>query len=112
MSAAVTLIVASWAAVREDGLDLLVSIVDVGALSAFTLLHASVVGYFLYQRRAPATLAHWILPLSGMLITFWVIVESSRQAKVVAAVWLVIGAALTRFGRRPRAAAESVQTEA
>src|SRR5213076_3176479 len=51
---ALTLVVAVWAARRDDGLDMLVSIVDVGALAAFTLLHASVVGYFLVMRKGAA----------------------------------------------------------
>lgn len=100
-SAAITLVVAGWAAMREDGLDVLVSIVDVGALSAFTLLHASVLGYFLYQRRAPATLAHWIVPTAGMITTLWVIVESSTQAKAVAAVWLFVGVVVTAVKAQP-----------
>ena len=47
-----TLGVSVWAARRSDGLAVLVSIVDVGALGAFMLLHASVVGYFC-RRAAP-----------------------------------------------------------
>lgn len=103
LSAAVTLVVASWAAMRADGLDVLVSIVDVGALSAFTLLHASVVGYFVVQRRAPATLTHWLVPTAGMFITLWVIVESSAHAKTIAAAWLAAGLVVT-VSRRSAAA--------
>ena len=51
---ALTLAVAVWAARRADGLPLLVSIVDVGALAAFTMLHASVVGYFVVGRHQRA----------------------------------------------------------
>lgn len=50
-SAVITLVAAGWAARRDDGLDRLVSVVDIGALTAFTLLHASVVGYFAVRRR-------------------------------------------------------------
>ena len=57
-AALLTLAVSVWAARRPDGLDLLVSIVDVGALGAFTLLHASVVGYFPAQRRGVVRVAH------------------------------------------------------
>jgi len=46
----VTLVAAVWAARRGDGMDHLVSVVDVGALTAFTLLHASVVGWFAVRR--------------------------------------------------------------
>ncbi|MBW5423701.1 amino acid permease, partial [Streptomyces sp. BG9H] len=43
-AAVVTLVAAVWAARRDDGMDHLVSVVDIGALTAFLLLHASVVG--------------------------------------------------------------------
>lgn len=49
-AAAVTLVAAVWAARRDDGLDHLVSVVDIGALTAFVLLHASVVGWFVVRR--------------------------------------------------------------
>ena len=52
-SAALTLAVSVWAARRPDGLELLVSIVDVGALAAFALLHVSVFAYFAWRRREP-----------------------------------------------------------
>ncbi|WP_449489218.1 APC family permease, partial [Streptomyces lavendulae] len=50
VAATVTLVAAVWAARRDDGLDHLVSVVDIGALTAFTLLHASVVGWFVVRR--------------------------------------------------------------
>jgi amino acid transporter len=90
-AAALTLAVSLWAARRDDGLDVLVSIVDVGALAAFTLLHASVVGYFVLRRRAEARLAHGLVPLLGAVATVWVLVEARPIAQVVGAVWLVVG---------------------
>jgi len=50
-AAVITLAAAVWAARRGDGMDHLVSVVDIGALTAFTLLHASVVGWFAVRRR-------------------------------------------------------------
>lgn len=98
-----TLIVSAWAARREDGLDVLVSIVDLGALSAFLLLHASVIGYFVVKARERATLAHLIVPLAGITTTLWVVFETSTLAKVVAGVWLVAGLA-TQVVRPARSA--------
>ena len=68
-AAALTLIVSVWAARRDDGLDVLVSIVDVGALAAFTMLHASVVGYFVIRRKGEARLAHRVIPVLGAAVT-------------------------------------------
>ena len=90
-AAGLTLAVSVWAARRDDGLDILVSIVDIGALAAFTLLHASVIGYFIVQRRGPRRLAHALVPAAGAVVTVWVIVEAGTLAKLVAGAWLVLG---------------------
>ncbi|MEW2290082.1 APC family permease [Streptomyces sp. NPDC047841] len=90
-AAAVTLIAAGWAARRDDGLDKLVSVVDIGALSAFTLLHASVLGYFVVRRRRWSWWRHVLVPLLGAAITVAVVVEAAGVAQVVGAVWLVTG---------------------
>ena len=91
VTAAVTLVVSVWAARRPDGLGVLVSIVDVGALSAFLLLQVSVVGYFVRRRLAPASPLHTIVPLCGGTVILWVLVEASLLAQQVAAVWVVAG---------------------
>ena len=99
-TATVTLVVSVWAARRADGLGLLVSIVDVGALGAFLLLQVSVVGYFVTKRLAPATPLHTIVPVCGAAVILWVLVEASRFAQQVAAVWLVAGVVVWLSGRR------------
>jgi amino acid transporter len=99
-AAVLTLAVSVWAARRPDGLDVLVSIVDVGALAAFTLLHASVVGYFVASRKGPAMLAHRVVPVLGGLVTMWVIVEASPLAQAVGAVWAVAGLAVVLRQRK------------
>jgi amino acid transporter len=94
-TAALTLFVSVWAARRNDGLDVLVSIVDVGALAAFTLLHCSVVGYFVVRRKGAARMAHLAVPLVGAAVTMAVLVAASPLAQVVALVWLVAGVAVS-----------------
>ncbi|MER6346605.1 APC family permease [Streptomyces sp. NPDC001595] len=92
-AALVTLVAAVWAARRDDGMDHLVSVVDIGALTAFTLLHASVVGWFAVRRRGgPVSWwRHVLVPVLGAAITVAVIVEASGAAQVVGAVWLAVG---------------------
>jgi amino acid transporter len=92
--AALTVGVSVWAARRADGLDVLVSIVDVGALSAFTLLHASVVGYFVVRRKAIARSAHYVVPFLGAAVTIGVLAAATLLAKAVALVWLAAGIAV------------------
>ncbi|WP_285439210.1 APC family permease [Streptomyces sp. ISL-100] len=91
--AVVTLVAAVWASRRDDGLDHLVSVVDIGALTAFVLLHASVVGWFAVRRLEgpPVWWRHVLLPVLGAAVAVAVIVEASGTAQAVGAVWLVVG---------------------
>ncbi|MGW6138360.1 APC family permease [Streptomyces sp. NPDC055140] len=103
-AAVVTLVAAVWAARRDDGLDHLVSVVDIGALTAFVLLHASVVGWFVV-RRGGGTFSWWrhlLVPVLGAAITVAVIVEASGTAQVVGAIWLAVGLVvlMAQRGRR------------
>ncbi|WEV25664.1 APC family permease [Streptomyces sp. 71268] len=104
-AAVVTLIAAVWAARRDDGLDRLVSVVDVGALTAFALLHASVIGWFWVRKRAevPSVLRHVLVPLVGMGIVIAVIVEASGTAQLVGAIWLGVGLVVLAAQWRGRA---------
>lgn len=93
VAAVVTLVAAVWAARRDDGLDHLVSVVDIGALTAFVLLHASVVGWFVVRRGEgpPSWWRHLVVPVVGAGVLVAVIVEATGSAQVVGACWLVVG---------------------
>ncbi|MEU5048245.1 APC family permease [Streptomyces sp. NPDC021096] len=107
-AAAVTLVAAVWAARRDDGLDRLVSVVDVGALCAFGLLHLSVIGWFGVRGRERGervgVVRHVVVPLLGLAVVVAVIVEASTAAQIVGAVWLTAGL-LVLTGQRLRAQA-------
>ncbi|GHC66685.1 APC family permease [Streptomyces cinnamoneus] len=92
-SASVTLLAAVWAARRDDGLDRLVSVVDVGALVAFALLHVSVIGWFCVRRHNGRInpVRHVTIPLLGLAVVTAVIVEAAWTAQLVGAVWLAAG---------------------
>ncbi|MEV4093597.1 APC family permease [Streptosporangium saharense] len=103
---AVTLVVSVWAASRPDGLDVLVSVVDIGALAAFTMLHASVVGYFRVRRGSRDLWRHLAVPVIGGLVAVWIIVLAAPLAKLAGIVWLAVGLivlAARRNGRSGRA---------
>ncbi|MFE6162480.1 APC family permease [Streptomyces sp. NPDC056486] len=102
-AAVVTLVAAVWAARRDDGMDHLVSVVNVGALTAFVLLHASVVGWFAVQRHGGAVSwwRHLVVPVLGAAITVAVIVEAAGSAQVVGLIWFVVGLAVL-LGQRAR----------
>ncbi|MGW7520843.1 APC family permease [Streptomyces sp. NPDC054796] len=90
LTAVITLCAAVWAARTPDGLDRLVSVVDIGALTAFALLHLSVIGYYGVRKRdgAAGVLRDWVLPLAGLAITVAVIVTAHRDAHLVGLAWL------------------------
>ncbi|WP_237773987.1 APC family permease [Actinosynnema sp. ALI-1.44] len=96
-AAVLTLVVAVWAASRDDGLDILVSIVDVGALAAFTLLHLSVIGYFRGRYRV---LAHLVVPILGAAVMVAVLALSSTTALIVGAIWFAVGIVVNLAGSR------------
>lgn len=100
--AALTLAVSVWAARQDDGLSVLVSIVDVGALAAFTLLHASVVGYFVVRRKGAVRVAHWVVPVIGAVVTLWVLVDASPLSRIVGATWFGAGMVVLVASRRRR----------
>ncbi|MEV4945118.1 APC family permease [Streptomyces sp. NPDC053755] len=93
VAATVTMVAAVWAARRDDGLDHLVSVVDIGALTAFVLLHASVVGWFAVRRAEgpPHVLKHVVAPVVGAAILVAVIAEAATSAQLVGVVWLGVG---------------------
>ncbi|MGS2590148.1 APC family permease [Streptomyces hebeiensis] len=107
LAAAVTLVAAVWAARRADGLDELVSVVNIGALTAFVLLHASVVGWFAVRRAAgpPRPVAQVVLPVTGAAILIAVIAAAARTAQLVGAAWLVVGLVVVLAQRRRGGAA-------
>ncbi|WP_222432371.1 APC family permease [Leekyejoonella antrihumi] len=97
IAAAFNVLIAVWAARRPNGLDTLVSIVSVGALCAFILLHASVIGYYWVRRAGgPRRVGpHLISPVVGAVILLIVLGEASHAAQIVGAVWLVAGLIVT-----------------
>ena len=106
-AAVVTLVAAVWAARRDDGLDHLVSVVDVGALTAFVLLHASVVGWFAVRRMEgpPSWWRHVLVPVVGAGVLVAVIWEATTSAQVVGVCWLAVGLVVLalQWGRRTTA---------
>ncbi|MFE9397408.1 APC family permease [Streptomyces flavidovirens] len=106
LAAVVTMVAAVWASRRDDGLDHLVSVVDIGALTAFVLLHVSVVSWFAVRRMEgpPVWWRHVLLPVLGAAVAVAVIVEASGTAQAVGAVWLVVGLIVVAVQRGRRTA--------
>jgi amino acid transporter len=104
--AAISVAVGAGLTLREDnGVALLTTLVNFGALTAFLLLHLSVIVHYLIRRRSRDYLRHLVFPLCGIVILGYVVVEARVAAQTVGLVWLGIGlvvmAVLLLTGRMP-----------
>jgi putrescine importer len=90
-------------------LDTAYSLINFGALIAFTFVNLTVIIYFAWRRREVKTfgqvLRNVILPAIGVALTLFLWVNLSADALIAGAIWLLIGvillAYLTRFFRHP-----------
>ncbi|MFE2729043.1 APC family permease [Kitasatospora sp. NPDC059327] len=91
VAAVITMGAAVWAADRDDGLDRLTSVVNIGALTAFALLHASVIGWYVVKHGSRDWPRHLVVPLLGIAVIGAVVYEAAPTAQLAGAVWLAIG---------------------
>ena len=87
--------------------DTLTSIVNFGALAAFTAVNASTIMLFAVARRSRRRSAHVVSPLLGIAALAAVMAQMSRPALVVGVAWLAAGGIVQRrragtSGRRGR----------
>ncbi len=103
--AAVSLVAGVWFSVLDDGLTILTTLVNFGALTAFLLLHASVIAHFVVRRHSRNYLRHLVAPAIGFLIIGYVIIRAQVAAQITGIAWLVVGLAVLAFfhvtGRPP-----------
>lgn len=76
---------------REDGIALLSSLINFGAMTAFLVLHVSVVWWYLGRNHSKDWLRHLVLPAIGFAILAFVVVNAKIAAQMTALVWFVIG---------------------
>ena len=95
---------------RSDGISLLSTLVNFGALTAFLLLHVSVVSHFIVRGKSRDYWRHLAVPVIGFGILLYVIINAQVAAQRLGFVWLAIGAAILIFllvtGRKPEIKAE------
>ncbi|MBM6622827.1 APC family permease [Micrococcaceae bacterium RIT802] len=105
------IVVAVWAATQADGLDILSSIVNVGALTAFILLHVSVIGYYLVKQKAAVRgtwFMHGVIPGVGAVLLVVVLASATHLALIVGLVWFAIGIVVALLlHRQPTASASA-----
>lgn len=83
------------------GADTISLFVNFGALTAFLLLHVTVIGYFFIKKRDGRWVAHLLVPLCGLVVigyTWW---SLDAPAKILGLVWMSAGIVyylVLRFG--------------
>jgi len=106
--AAVSLALGLYMATRDDGISLLSTLVNFGAMTAFLALHVAVVVHYVVRNRSRDWLKHLVVPVIGFLILLYVVINANIAAQVLGFVWLGIGVlVLITFyatGRRPELA--------
>jgi len=104
--AAIFLALGLYMASRADGIGLLASLINFGAVTAFLTLHASVVWHYLVRQRSRNLVAHLVVPLAGAGLLVFVAVNANVLAQRVGLIWLgagmVVLVGLYAAGRRPR----------
>jgi amino acid transporter len=103
--AAVSVTLGLYMNTRADGIALLASLINFGALTAFLALHVSVVVHYLIRRRSRNWFAHLLMPALGATILAFVVVNANVAAQRLGFVWIGLGvlvlAGLYLAGRRP-----------
>jgi amino acid transporter len=103
--AGISLILGLYMASRNDGITLLSSLVNFGAMTAFLVLHVSVVVHYLVRGGSRDWWRHLVSPALGFLILAYVVVNAKVAAQTLGFVWLAIGVVillgLVLTGREP-----------
>jgi amino acid transporter len=105
LTALVSLALGLYMASRADGITLLSTLVNFGALTAFLVLHVSVVWHYVVRNGSRDWWRHLVAPVIGFVILAFVVINANVAAQKLGVVWLGIGMLLLVFllvtGRRP-----------
>ncbi|MGK5684062.1 APC family permease [Actinoplanes sp. URMC 104] len=103
--AAISLVLGLYMASRDDGISLLSTLVNFGAMTAFLALHVAVVVHYVVRNKSRDWWRHLVVPVIGFLILLYVVINANIAAQVLGFAWLGIGViVLISFyatGRRP-----------
>jgi len=112
--AAVSLALGLYMATRDDGISLLSTLVNFGAMTAFLALHVAVVVHYVVRQHSRDWLRHLVVPVLGFLILLYVVINANIAAQRLGFIWLGLGViVLISFyvsGRRPSLAGLSQES--
>ncbi|MEU7905260.1 APC family permease [Actinoplanes sp. NPDC049118] len=105
-TAVISLVLSLYMASRADGIALLVSLVNFGAMTSFTVLHVAVVWRWFATGSTGGVWRNLVVPVIGAGILLTVIINANIAAQKVGLAWISAGllilAVLHLLGRRPR----------
>ncbi|MEV6922914.1 APC family permease [Dactylosporangium sp. NPDC051485] len=105
LTAVLSVAIGLYMAWRSDGIELLSSLINFGALCAFLVLHVAVVWHYMVRNKSRNLWAHLLLPAAGFAVLMYVVINANVAAQRLALIWIVIGVlvliGLYAAGRRP-----------
>jgi amino acid transporter len=108
--AVISLALGLYMSSRDDGITLLSTLVNFGAMTAFLALHVAVVVHFVIKNKSRNWWKHLAVPVIGFAILLFVIINAKLAAQALGLIWLVVGLALMglllALGRKPEIRAE------
>ena len=114
LTAVLSVAIGLYMAWRSDGIALLSSLINFGALSAFLVLHVTVVWHYVVRNRSRNLWSHLLLPAAGFAVLMYVVINANVAAQRLALIWLGVGvlvlAGLYAAGRRPTLSGMSTST--
>jgi hypothetical protein len=98
---------------RGDGITLMSTLVNFGAMTAFLALHVSVFWHYVVRNGSRDWVRHVVFPLIGFLILLYVVINANVAAQRLGFVWLGIGVliliVLYVSGRRPHLSGQTLE---
>lgn len=98
--AIVSLVFGIYLTLLPNGLTVISSLVNFGALTAFAILNVAVIWYYIGKQHSRRWLVHLVFPVVGLVVLVFVLFNARSSAQIVGLAWLAIGAVLGVILRR------------
>ena len=89
--AGISLVLGIYLTFLPDGLVAISALVNFGALTAFLLLNATVVWWFIVKQKSRRWFVHLVSPVVGFVILSVVLYNARASAQILGVIWLVVG---------------------
>jgi amino acid transporter len=98
--AVVSLAFGIYLTLLPDGLTVISSLVNFGALTAFAILNVAVIWYYIGKQHSRRWFVHLVCPVLGLVVLVFVLINARSSAQIVGLAWLAIGVVLGVVLRR------------